>query len=228
MTRKYTAGRSSGLARDQTHVSAADPILPDHIWRMITGTPYAETATALTSVTAYCLKEGRERCHRVTADLINSLELPARRGRRCGEGRWQRVKAITSTSRKCFCRSSAASSGRYRKAPTTRTIGANAPGRIGTRYPYARQIRRVSALMVTFGRSLAMGEDAIRLLGLGGLVHDLGKTALSVDPLRKPGQLTVQELAIIRTHPERGYEIAAQIDDMPEAVLDICLYHQTF
>ena len=86
----------------------------------------------------------------------------------------------------------------------------------------------VSALMVTFGRSLAMGEDAIRLLGLGGLVYDLGKTALSVDLLRKPGQLTVQELAIIRTHPKRGYEIAAQIDDMPEAVLDICLYHRTF
>lgn len=80
MTRKYTAGRSSRLARDQTHVSAADPILPDHIWGMITGTPYAATATALTPVTAYCLKEGRERCHRVTADLINSLELLARRG----------------------------------------------------------------------------------------------------------------------------------------------------
>ena len=46
------------------------------------------------------------------------------------------------------------------------------------------------------------------LLGLGGLVHDLGKTALSVDLLRMPGQLTVQELAIIL-----------------EAVLDICLYH---
>ncbi|SCB47268.1 hypothetical protein [Rhizobium lusitanum] len=61
-------------------MSAADPILPDHIWGMITGTPYAETAIALTSVTAYCLKEGRERCHRVTADLINSLELLARRG----------------------------------------------------------------------------------------------------------------------------------------------------
>ncbi|NRP89928.1 hypothetical protein GFPCMMHI_05853 [Ensifer adhaerens] len=61
-------------------MSAADPILPVHIWRMITGTPYAATATALTPVTAYCLKEGRERCHRVTADLINSLELLARRG----------------------------------------------------------------------------------------------------------------------------------------------------
>ena len=71
-----------------------------------------------------------------------------------------------------------------------------------------RKSDAVSALMVTFGRSLAMGEDAIRLLGLGGLVHDLGKTALSVDLSRKPGQLTVQELAIIR-----------------EAVLDICLYH---
>jgi HD-GYP domain-containing protein (c-di-GMP phosphodiesterase class II) len=83
----------------------------------------------------------------------------------------------------------------------------------------------VSALMVTFGRSLKLDEGTIRFLGLGGLVHDLGKTALSVDLLRKPGQLTAEEFALIRTHPERGYEMAAQIVDMPKAVLDICLYH---
>ncbi len=83
----------------------------------------------------------------------------------------------------------------------------------------------VSALMVTFGRNLKMDEETIRFLGLGGLVHDLGKTALSVDLLRKPGQLTAEEFALIRTHPQHGYEMAAQITDMPKAILDICLYH---
>ncbi|OMP72206.1 HD family phosphohydrolase [Agrobacterium tumefaciens] len=83
----------------------------------------------------------------------------------------------------------------------------------------------VSALMVTFGRSLGLDEEKIRLLGLGGLVHDLGKVALPIELLRKPGKLTAEELALIRTHPERGLEILAQVASMPKVVLDICLYH---
>jgi CRP-like cAMP-binding protein len=48
---------------------------------MITGTPYAATATALTSVTAYCLnRKGVSDAIASRPDLINSLEVLARRG----------------------------------------------------------------------------------------------------------------------------------------------------
>ncbi|QDG94283.1 HD-GYP domain-containing protein (plasmid) [Rhizobium sp. NIBRBAC000502774] len=83
----------------------------------------------------------------------------------------------------------------------------------------------VSALMVAFGRSLGLDEEKVRLLGLGGLVHDLGKVALPIEVLRKPGKLTAEELALIRTHPERGVEMLAGAVGMPQVVLDICLYH---
>ncbi|CAD0217298.1 HD family phosphohydrolase [Agrobacterium tumefaciens] len=83
----------------------------------------------------------------------------------------------------------------------------------------------VSALMVTFGRNLGLSEDAVRILGLGGLIHDLGKMVLPTALLRKPGKVTVEEMDLIRTHPERGYEMAKRIAGMPRRVLDICLYH---
>ncbi|MBO0144627.1 HD-GYP domain-containing protein [Agrobacterium sp. Ap1] len=83
----------------------------------------------------------------------------------------------------------------------------------------------VSALMVTFGRNLGLSEEAVRVLGLGGLIHDLGKMMLPIALLRKPGKLTVEEMDLIRTHPERGYEMAKRIAGMPRPVLDICLYH---
>ncbi|MGK6317422.1 HD-GYP domain-containing protein [Neorhizobium sp. DT-125] len=83
----------------------------------------------------------------------------------------------------------------------------------------------VSALMITFGRNLGLSEEAVRLLGLGGLVHDLGKMVLPTDLLRKPGKLTAEEVDVIRTHPARGHDLVKQIEDMPQAVLDICLYH---
>ncbi|WP_430244224.1 HD-GYP domain-containing protein [Neorhizobium sp. DAR64861/K0K2] len=83
----------------------------------------------------------------------------------------------------------------------------------------------VSALMITFGRALGLDVQGIRLLGLGGLVHDLGKMLLPTELLRKPGKLTAEDIAVIQTHPELGYELVKQIDGMPKAVLDICLYH---
>lgn len=83
----------------------------------------------------------------------------------------------------------------------------------------------VSALMITFGRTLGLDDDTIRHLGLGGLVHDLGKMALPVTLLRKAGQLSSAEFAIIRTHPERGHQLLANTAGMPPQVLDICLYH---
>jgi putative nucleotidyltransferase with HDIG domain len=83
----------------------------------------------------------------------------------------------------------------------------------------------VSALMITFARSLGLEEQTVRLLGLGGLVHDIGKMVLPIELLQKPGSLTDDELAIIRTHPERGHEMISQNSGLPKAILDICLYH---
>lgn len=83
----------------------------------------------------------------------------------------------------------------------------------------------VSALMITFGRNLGFDEEKIRLLGLGGLVHDLGKMALPVELLRASGKLTTEELSLIRTHPERGHAMLVAVANMPKAILDICLYH---
>lgn len=83
----------------------------------------------------------------------------------------------------------------------------------------------VSALMIAFGRNLGLGEDDVQLLGLGGLVHDLGKMKLPPSILMKTGKLTAEEMEVIRTHPEHGYQILSRIDTTPQEVLDICLFH---
>jgi putative nucleotidyltransferase with HDIG domain len=83
----------------------------------------------------------------------------------------------------------------------------------------------VSALMIAFGRSLGHAEGDVRLLGIGGLVHDLGKMALPNTILTKAGKLTAEEMDLVRKHPQRGHELVSQLGNSPQQVLDICLYH---
>jgi HD-GYP domain-containing protein (c-di-GMP phosphodiesterase class II) len=83
----------------------------------------------------------------------------------------------------------------------------------------------VSALMVAFGRALGHCEEDVRLLGIGGLVHDLGKIALPTSILTKTGKLAVEEMDLVRAHPRRGYELVSSMENPPQQVLDICLYH---
>ncbi|CDZ55622.1 HD-GYP domain-containing protein [Neorhizobium galegae] len=83
----------------------------------------------------------------------------------------------------------------------------------------------VSALMISFGRSLGLREEDIRLLGVGGLVHDLGKMTLPDAILKNTGKLTAEEMELVRMHPQRGYEIVSRIANTPRQILDICRYH---
>lgn len=96
---------------------------------------------------------------------------------------------------------------------------------IEARDPYARgHSRRVTALAETLGRCLEWREDRIELLRLGAQLHDIGKLAVEVGVLRKPGALTRDELAQVRTHPTVG---ARMLEDVAAAhrVLPAVLYH---
>jgi HD-GYP domain-containing protein (c-di-GMP phosphodiesterase class II) len=50
-------------------------------------------------------------------------------------------------------------------------------------------------------------EDRLSILGLGLLLHDIGKLAIPLGILNKPGKLTAEEWAIMKTHPRAGVDI---------------------
>jgi putative nucleotidyltransferase with HDIG domain len=83
----------------------------------------------------------------------------------------------------------------------------------------------VSALMIIFGRSLGFGEDTVELLGVGGLVHDIGKMTIPISILNKTSRLDEREFRIIRSHSSRGHHLLSKIKDIPPVVLDVCKYH---
>lgn len=83
----------------------------------------------------------------------------------------------------------------------------------------------VCTLLVTFAQSLGMDREMIRLAGTGGLLHDTGKMKVPNEILNKPGRLTDEEFAIMRTHPEEGWLILKDIPGMEEIPLEITLHH---
>ena len=50
-------------------------------------------------------------------------------------------------------------------------------------------------------------EDRLSILGLGLLLHDIGKLAIPLGILNKPGKLTSEEWDIMKTHPRAGVDI---------------------
>lgn len=83
----------------------------------------------------------------------------------------------------------------------------------------------VGTLMVTFGRSLGLQGDALRQAGIGGFVHDVGKTLIPDAVLNKPGPLTAREYLLIKRHPADGHEILLRSSNVGPEALDIALHH---
>jgi putative nucleotidyltransferase with HDIG domain len=83
----------------------------------------------------------------------------------------------------------------------------------------------VCALMVALARQLKLNDEQTRLAGMAGLLHDLGKAAIPLAVLNKPGKLTDSEFDVVRNHPVEGYDMLREGGNVPDAVLDACLHH---
>lgn len=83
----------------------------------------------------------------------------------------------------------------------------------------------VSALLIHFGRYLGFNAAAVEMLGVGGLLHDIGKVDVPATILNKEGHLDESEMRLMRCHPLTGHRILSRQPGMPDMVLDICRHH---
>jgi HD-GYP domain-containing protein (c-di-GMP phosphodiesterase class II) len=91
-------------------------------------------------------------------------------------------------------------------------------------YTYMHSVA-VCAMMIALAKEMNLSESEIKQLGMAGLLHDLGKAAISIDVLNKPGALTDDEFALVKLHPERGHALMVQAGIPDEVVLDVCIHH---
>ena len=84
---------------------------------------------------------------------------------------------------------------------------------------------RVCILALTFGRHLELSVEQLHVLGIGALLHDIGKLKVPNEILNKPGRLTDTEFAIMRTHVPLGVEILANTPGIPRAAVQVAQRH---
>jgi len=88
---------------------------------------------------------------------------------------------------------------------------------------------RVCTLAIAFGRHLEMSPEALNLLGVGALLHDVGKMKVPLEILNKPGKLTDEEFAIMRTHVPEGVKILNSAHGIaPESLEVVERHHERY
>ncbi len=83
----------------------------------------------------------------------------------------------------------------------------------------------VAILALAMGRQRGMPREALSRLGLGALLHDIGKMKIPHDLLNAPRRLDEGEREIIKQHVMRGAEYLSQHTVLPEETLRPLLEH---
>jgi HD-GYP domain-containing protein (c-di-GMP phosphodiesterase class II) len=91
-------------------------------------------------------------------------------------------------------------------------------------YTFVHSIN-VCILCLTLGRHLNFSREELEQMGIGALLHDLGKMKIPPDILNKPGRLTKNEFTEIRKHPLYTLELLEKTIGIPEASKHVALQH---
>ena len=89
---------------------------------------------------------------------------------------------------------------------------------------HARALQ-VSLYMIVFARFLQLQRQELELLGLLGLLQDIGKTKLPPELLAKKGPLTAQESETAKLHVMYSAEILRTTPGIPPELLKLVLLH---
>ncbi len=70
----------------------------------------------------------------------------------------------------------------------------------------------VGVLCVVFGKFLGYSQRELYNIGMGGILHDIGKMLVPEEILNKPSGLSDYEYEVIKNHPELGFQYLQQVE----------------
>lgn len=91
-------------------------------------------------------------------------------------------------------------------------------------YTYTHSLN-VGVLSIGLGIQIKMAKEELRKLGMGAILHDLGKVKIPHEILNKQGKLTDTEYRMIQQHVMFGYELLKDNKEFPKDSLSAVLQH---
>ncbi|MBP9995674.1 MAG: HD domain-containing protein [Lachnospiraceae bacterium] len=88
--------------------------------------------------------------------------------------------------------------------------------------------QRVSEYSCIIAEALGWDEEKVEELRQIALLHDIGKIAVSDTILNKPGKLTDEEFAIMKSHAVAGSEILRDLTILPNVTLGAKYHHERY
>jgi HD-GYP domain-containing protein (c-di-GMP phosphodiesterase class II) len=89
---------------------------------------------------------------------------------------------------------------------------------------HARALQ-VSIYMIVFGRYLGLAREELELLGLLGLLQDVGKTQLPAGLLQKNGPFSPEETELAKGHVDLSAKILSATPGLPPKLPELALLH---
>ena len=85
----------------------------------------------------------------------------------------------------------------------------------------------VNVCIMALMTGITLGYRGTKLtdLGVGALLHDLGKIKIPENIINKPGKLTVEEFEIVKMHTSFGYELIKEANNLRGSTAIIALHH---
>lgn len=85
-------------------------------------------------------------------------------------------------------------------------------------------VQRTQKMGIALGRRIGLSDSQLTMLQLLCLLHDIGKIAVPLEILNKPGKLTNEEWSVLRSHVDKGYQIAVATDEL-RPLADVIRFH---
>ncbi len=98
---------------------------------------------------------------------------------------------------------------------------------IAARDPYTvEHQQRATHIAKAIAEDMGLSPASLQTLHVAARLHDLGKIAVPMEILSKSGKLTTLEFAIIKTHPQVGYNILKPLNFPSEITQTIIQHHE--
>jgi len=83
----------------------------------------------------------------------------------------------------------------------------------------------VCIVALAFGRHLGLPKEVLSEIGIGALLHDVGKMRVPLEVLNKAGRLTEDEFELVKQHTVHGRDILYASDGVPGSAVHIAYAH---